>query len=104
MNIVEAVFVFAVITALFETVILMKIKPRTRVRILGSSFCVGMIHVAAFAVNLAVHYGTVTGSMTAITAALSSFVTVPLVRAYSGRIFRNQYFPGWAKYPLNLVR
>lgn len=98
MNIIEAVMVFAFITALFETVILMKIKPSTRLRILGSPVAVGCIHAIAFGVNMAVHYGTVTGSMTAVTAALASFVTVPAVRWYSGCIKAGRYYPGIRTY------
>lgn len=98
MNIIEAVLVFALITALFETVILMKIKPSTRLRVLGSGFAVGCIHAIAFGVNMAVHYGTVTGSMTAVTAALASFVTVPAVRWYSGYIKAGRYYPGIKTY------
>lgn len=104
MNLVEAVLIFAAITALFETVILMKVKPRTRLRVLGNAKWVALIHAIVFFVNIAVHYGTLTGSMTAITAALSSFVTIPLVRWYSGYITNGHYFPGIAKYNVNLIR
>jgi hypothetical protein len=98
MNIVEAVLVFAAITAVFEFIVLMKIRPRTRLRILGSSSGVGLIHAIAFGLNLAVHYGSVTGSMTAITASLVSFATVPLVRMLSGYIHDGRYYNGLLKY------
>lgn len=99
MNFVEAVLVFALITSLFETVILLKIRPRTRLRMLGSPYVVALIHTIVFGTNIAVHYGTLVGSMTAITAALTSFVTVPIVRKISGYIHDGRYYAGWIKYP-----
>ena len=100
----EAVLVFAAITMAFETVVLMKIKPRTRCYVLGSDWLVLLIHAIAFGANLAIHYGSVTGSMTAITAALTSFITVPLIRKFSGYTHKGVYHPGWRNYPATLVR
>lgn len=104
MNLIEAVLVFAAITAAFELVILMKLAPRTRCRVLGSRGWVLFIHAVAFGLNLAVHYGTLTGSMTAITAALTSFVTVPFARWLSGYVADGIYHPGVLKYTVNQIR
>lgn len=84
--IIQAVLLFAFLSSLFELVILMKIKPRTRLRVLGSKRWPIFIHVITFSVNIFVHYGTVTGTMTAIVASLASFVTVPIARKISGSI------------------
>lgn len=104
MNLIEAVLVFAAITAAFELVILMKLAPRTRCRVLGSARWVLFIHTAVFTINLAVHYGTLVGSMTAITAALTSFVTVPFARWLSGHIANGIYHPGVLKYTSDELR
>jgi len=37
------------------------------------------VHTIAIGVNFVIHWGTIVGTMTAITAGLVSFVTVPLV-------------------------
>lgn len=95
---IEAVLLFALITSIFELVILLKLKPRTRLRLLGSPYAVSLVHAIVFAINIAVHYGTLVGSMTAITAALTSFVTVPFARFLSGYIRDGAYYPGIFKY------
>lgn len=95
---IETVFVFAFVSALFELVVLMKIRPRTRLRILGSKRWVLLIHAMTFLINIVVHYGTVTGSLTAITAALASFATIPLATWISGSIANGMYRPGYLKY------
>lgn len=104
MNLIEAVLVFAAITAAFELVILMKLAPRTRCRVLGSTRWVLFIHTAVFAINLAVHYGSLVGSMTAITAALTSFITVPFARWLSGHIANGIYHPGVLKYTIDELK
>lgn len=104
MNLIEAVLVFAAITAAFELVILMKLAPRTRCRVLGSAAWVTLIHAIVFGINIAVHYGTITGSMTAITAALTSFVTVPFARWLSGHVSNGIYHPGVLKYTVDELK
>lgn len=104
---IKAVLLFAVLSALFEFIIIMKIRPRTRLRILGSTRLVLFIHALTFIINISVHYGTVTGSMTAIVAALASFATVPLARAISGCIIksdgRERYKPGLLTYQYHQI-
>lgn len=101
---IEAVAVFAFISALFEFAIIMKLKPRTRLRLLGNRYWVSVIHTTVFIVNIVIHFGTITGSMTAVTAALVSFVTIPLARWISGYVRKGVYTPGVIRYSINLVQ
>ena len=71
----EAVLIFGALSALFEAIVLAKACPRwllTKAPV--------MIHLFVIGVNLFIHYGTVTGTMTAIVAGLASFVVVPLMQ------------------------
>jgi hypothetical protein len=98
---VEAVLVFGLLSAVFEAVILMKLPVRWRLRLLGSGFAVAMIHVLVTVANLSIHWGTLTGSMTAVIAGLASFVTIPAVRWYCGCIKARRYYPGLKHYHLS---
>lgn len=73
---VTAVLLFAAITALFEAIMLLK---WFNVDTLHKPWVAGLVHIAAFGINLLVHWGTLTGTMTAITAALVSFAVYPAV-------------------------
>lgn len=96
----EAVIIFGSISAIFEAVILLKLPIRLRLKLLGSGTAVGFIHIVISLTNLAIHFGTITGSMTAIVAGLASFVTVPLVRKYTGYIKNKRYYPGVKRYAI----
>ena len=97
---IEAVILFAALTGIFEWVLLVKLKPRTRIRVLRFP---GSITFTFFALNLIIHWGTMTGSMTAVTAALASFIVTACARSYwgyatkanDGRVW---YVPGMIKY------
>lgn len=95
---IEAVFTFALVTMAFEFVLLMKLNPARRLRLLGSTRWVATIHTLVIMINILIHFGTITGSMTAVTAGLTSFMTVPLARWISGYIANNHYHPGAIKY------
>lgn len=84
---IHIVLLFTVITAAFEMCLLLKFATPEW---LQSSWALpvgwnkrklipkaGVVHVIAIGFNLAVHWGTIVGTMTAITAGLVSFVTVP---------------------------
>lgn len=71
----EAVLIFGVLSALFEAIILWKACPKWLL-----VHAPVMIHIVVIGVNLFIHYGTVTGTMTAIVAGLASFMVVPLMR------------------------
>lgn len=101
---VDAVALFALCSALFEAVILMKLPLKLRLRILGSGTAVGCIHILITLSNLFIHFGTVTGTMTAVVSGLASFVTVPLIRWYGGCIRRGRYYPGVRRYATPTLR
>lgn len=71
----EAVLIFGVLSALFEAIIIWKVCPRW---VLARASV--LIHVFVIGANLFIHFGTVTGTMTAIVAGLASFMVVPFMR------------------------
>jgi hypothetical protein len=74
---ISAVLCFAILTALFEGLLVYKFCPN---KWLGTMKFAVFCHLVMFLVNLVVHWGTVTGTMTAVTAALVSFAVLPIVR------------------------
>lgn len=95
---IEAVFVFALITAIGELVLLCMLKPRTRLRVLGSHAACNVIHSLFLVVNLWIHWGTVTGSMTGVTAFITSIFVTNLARRLFGSISGNAYHVGVIRY------
>lgn len=73
---VSAVLLFAAITAVFEGLLLYKY---TSIKLMESKLFAATIHLLAFGINLVVHWGTMTGTMTAVCAALVSFAVYPCV-------------------------
>lgn len=73
--IIEAVAIFALLSAIFEFVVIMKLPMKLRIWCLEHG---AFVHTIVFVINIAVHYGTVTGSMVAITAGLASFIAMPI--------------------------
>lgn len=71
----EAVLIFGALSAIFEAIVLAKACPRWLLRH-GTVF----IHLFVIGINLFIHYGTVTGTMTAIVAGLASFAVVPFMK------------------------
>jgi hypothetical protein len=69
-----ATLIFALLSATLELILLLKFAPQ---RLLAKPWFVNTVHLTVAALNLAIHFGTLVGTMTAITAALVSFVTVP---------------------------
>ena len=72
---VTTVFIFAALSALFELILLLKLVPQ---KLLSRTWFQVLIHVTVIAFNIAIHFGTVVGTMTAITAGLVSFGTMPV--------------------------
>lgn len=83
---------FALVSALLEAVILLKWCPQ---ELLKKVWFQNSVHVVVAVLNLVVHFGTIVGTMTAITSALVSFATVPMVLALK---------TWWKHYQLNLSR
>lgn len=74
---IEAVLTFGVISAVFELIVLLKLCSA---RVLNNKAFGIFVHITVFLINITVHYGTITGTMTAIVAALASFATLPIAR------------------------
>lgn len=95
---IEAVFIFGLLNVIFEFVVLCMLPPRTRLRVLGSDAWCGCLHFLALLANLAIHWGTLIGSMGAILAFCASLVTVAMAKRLFGVIKGRAYFPGWIRY------
>ena len=83
---IEAVLVFGLLLAAFEFVVLSMIPPRYRLRILGSKVSCTTIHVLMLALNLWIHWGTVTGTMAATGSFVTSLITVRIAKWVYGTI------------------
>lgn len=71
---VSTVLIFAALSALFELILLLRFAPQSLITRNWFQVCV---HTLVIVANLAIHFGTVVGTMTAITAGLVSFGTMP---------------------------
>ncbi len=97
---VETVLIFAALSAAFELVLVAKLPLRARLRLLGSPRLTICVHMFFIVCNLVIHFGTVTGSMTAIVAGLTSFLVMPLAKRVFGYICNKHYYPGIKRYSL----
>ena len=95
---IEAVFVFGILIAAFEFVVLSMVAPRYRLRLLGSRPLRTTMHFTMLIVNLYVHWGTVTGTMAATAAFVVSIFTLGLARLVFGAIAQDTYKRGLVKY------
>lgn len=75
---IESVVVFGLLTAAVEFLLLYKFMP---LRWLRKKPVQAVLHFGVAALNLLIHWGTIVGTMTAITALFVSFITVPTVIA-----------------------
>lgn len=80
---IEAVFVFAIITAVGEFIMLAQM-PGFRHWVLRSHSRTFALHVAFAALNLWIHWGTMTGTMTGVTAFMVSYIVCHMARALWG--------------------
>ena len=87
---IEAVLVFGLMLAVFEFIVLSMVPPRYRLRLLGSKGASSAVHVGMLALNLWVHWGTVTGTMSATGAFIVSIITVSIARIVYGTIQDDQ--------------
>ena len=101
---IEAVFVFGTLNVLFEFVLLCMIAPRYRLRLLGSQTACVFLHFLMLGTNLAIHWGTITGSMSAILAFVASILTVKTARKLFGRTIGKSYHPGVLRYRIEEIR
>lgn len=83
---IEAVITFAILLAAFEFVVISMIAPRWRLRLLGSRSARTILHTSMLLCNLSIHWGTVTGTMSATGAFVVSIGTVWIARVVYGEI------------------
>lgn len=83
---VEIVITFALLLAAFEFVVLSMIPPRYRLRLLGSRAGCISVHVGMFILNVTMHWGTVTGMMSATGAFVVSIATLEVAKLMYGVI------------------
>lgn len=83
---IEAVLLFGFLSGVFELCVLGMVPPRTRLRVLGDPSLQKVMHIAFLIVNLWIHWGTFTGSMTAITAFLASVPAILIAKLLWGSI------------------
>lgn len=95
---IEAVFVFGIMNCIFEFIVLCMMPPRTRLRVLGSQAKSNAMHIAFLTFNLIVHWGTVTGTMSAIGAFLCSMLTIRVARLIFGYVSDTTYRVGVVKF------
>lgn len=83
---------------LFEFVLLSMLKPRWRLRLLGGNGA-GFLHIGFLGANLAVHWGTLVGTMSAVLAFVCSVITVWAAKKLFGFITDDRYYTvGFIKY------
>ena len=103
--VIDAVLLFGAINIIFEMVLLSMIPPRRRLRMLGSEAASNALHAAFLMANLAIHWGTLVGTMSGVLAFVASVVTVRFARKLFGRIAEGRYYHvGWIKYPVELIK
>lgn len=95
---IEAVLLFGFMNILFEFVLLAMLRPRTRLRVLGSGNSKNLLHVGFLLLNLIIHWGTLIGTMSAVMAFICSLVTVQIAMKLFGYVSGTQYHVGWIKY------
>ena len=83
---IEVVLCFAVLLMLFEFVMLSMIAPKYRLRLLGSKAGCQAIHMGMLLINMWVHWGTVSGTMAATGAFVTSIVTIEIAKLAYGTI------------------
>lgn len=83
---ISIVLTFAFVTALFEAFILCKFFSA---KTLQKRWMPAVMHTFVIVANLAIHWGTIVGTMTAITAGLVSFAVVPAVIWF--KVFKENY-------------
>lgn len=96
---IDAVLLFGAINIIFEMVLISMIPPKHRLRLLGSEGGCNAVHALFLLANLAIHWGTLVGTMSGVLAFVASVVTVRFARKLFGHISDGRYYHvGWCKY------
>ena len=102
---IDAVLLFGVMNVLFEFVLLCMMSPRIRLRVLGSDAASHALHFSFLAINLAVHWGTLIGTMSSIFAFISSLFTVAIARRIFGTVKDGRFYTvGLIKYSVEQLK
>jgi len=102
---VETVLVFGLMMCIFEFAILCMIPVRSRLRILGNPALAMLMHFGMLLVNLIVHWGTVTGTMSATLAFIASLGVLKAATAVFGKMVGGRYYHvGLIKYSVQEVK
>ena len=102
---IDAVLLFGVINIIFEMVLLSMIPPKHRLRLLGSEGASNALHALFLLANLAIHWGTLVGTMSGVLAFVASVVTVRFAKKLFGHIAEGRYYHvGWIKYPVEMIK
>lgn len=83
---IEVVFTFALLLAVFEFILLSMVPPRYRLRLLGNRVTCVTVHIGMLLINIWVHWGTVTGTMSATGAFVVSIFTVEVAKIMYGTV------------------
>lgn len=83
---IEAVVFFGMINVIFEFVVLSMLPPRMRLRLLGNKGAQTITHFAVMVFVLWVHWGTVSGTMSAFFSFIISMFTVLIAKNIFGYI------------------
>ena len=102
---IDAVLLFGVINIIFELVLLSMIPPTHRLRLLGSEGGCNAVHALFLLANLAIHWGTLVGTMSGVLAFVASVGTVRFARKLFGHISNGRYYHvGWIKYSVDTIK
>jgi len=95
---IETVLVFGLVNIIFEMVLLSMAPVRLRLRVLGTPSLSAAMHLAMLIANLFVHWGTVVGTMSAVTAFIGSLMALKAATRVFGKLVDGRY------YTIGLVR
>lgn len=102
---IEVVLLFGAVNVLFEFIVLSMLSPRTRLRVLGSHAACVAFHFGFLFLNLLIHWGTVSGTMSAIVAFVCSIATIAVAKKVFGEITDNRYYRvGLVRYSLEELK
>ena len=102
---IDAVLLFGAINIVFELVLLSMIPTKHRLRLLGSEGGCNAVHALFLLANLAIHWGTLVGTMSGVLAFVASVATVRFAKKLFGHVANGRYYHvGWIKYSVELIK
>jgi len=99
---IETCLLFGVLSGIFEAVIISRLPPWWRLRVIGGWS--GFVHCIMLLSNCLIHFGTATGSLVIITAGLASFAVIPVLRHVFGFVRGHMYYPGIVQFDAAQLR